>query len=210
MINQKFGLLTVICKAPSDPKWRKSNWECRCECGNTTVKSGLSLRNGKHPNCGCVPVVLFRNTHRKYDSVEACLANTTRRAECAEWNGNLTKQGYARAGHYIGKYVQALPSLVHRRVFLLKNGYLPEVVLHTCDNPRCINPEHLRGGNKKDNSQDAVNKGRLNRQKRKYKVLLKGKPVSLAEYSAATNTPMATLQWRARHGKLNLVPVGEW
>ena len=48
----------------------------------------------------------------------------------------------------------------HRAVFYKIAGYLPEVVMHTCDNARCINPEHLVGGTHLDNMQDMRNKGR--------------------------------------------------
>jgi len=37
------------------------------------------------------------------------------------------------------------------------------VIRHTCDNPKCINPEHLISGTQDDNIQDAVKKGRMRR-----------------------------------------------
>lgn len=210
MMNEKFGMLTVTNKLPPDPKWRRSMWECRCDCGTVVVRTGVSLRKGKNPNCGCVHPVVTRNTFRKYGTVEECMANTVQIGDCLEWLGHRTSAGYAMLGSYTGKYTMSLPSTGHRRVFFLLHGYLPEVVMHTCDNPPCINPAHLRAGTKKTNSQDSVNKGRFNQSKRKYKVIFGGVPVSLAEYSAKTGIPMATLQWQARHGKLPLVGKEHW
>jgi len=47
----------------------------------------------------------------------------------------------------------------HRISFLLKYGYLPEFVLHTCDNPSCVNPEHLYDGTHSDNMIDRSQRG---------------------------------------------------
>lgn len=48
-----------------------------------------------------------------------------------------------------------------RVVFYLAHGYEPMVVRHSCDNPACINVEHLLGGTYQDNTQDALDRGRL-------------------------------------------------
>ena len=53
------------------------------------------------------------------------------------------------------------PTTKHRRVYYEATGELPEVVRHKCDNPRCINPEHLEGGTQVDNMQDCVKRNRL-------------------------------------------------
>jgi hypothetical protein len=53
-----------------------------------------------------------------------------------------------------------------RLIFYIYKGYLPKVVMHTCDNPKCINPEHLKGGTFKDNSVDMVSKNRQARGER--------------------------------------------
>ncbi|HBR21586.1 MAG TPA: hypothetical protein DD713_03315 [Nitrospiraceae bacterium] len=53
--------------------------------------------------------------------------------------------------------------MFHRFMYELCIGPIPEgmLVCHTCDIERCGNPEHLFLGTHKDNTQDAINKGRF-------------------------------------------------
>jgi len=48
----------------------------------------------------------------------------------------------------------------HRKVHHEATGEWPEVVRHTCDNARCINPNHLLSGSHLDNMQDMRERGR--------------------------------------------------
>lgn len=77
---------------------------------------------------------------------------------CWEWTGQINHNGYGIAC-FNGTTVRA-----HRFSYFLKNNKWPTIVMHTCDNRRCINPEHLRGGTQKENIKDCLDKGRFHHQ----------------------------------------------
>ena len=53
LTGQKFNRLTVISRAENTSEGR-AQWNCVCECGEKTVVSGKSLRNGNTKSCGCL------------------------------------------------------------------------------------------------------------------------------------------------------------
>ena len=58
--------------------------------------------------------------------------------------------------------VHKIPIYAHRVAWILFNGPIParHEVMHTCDNPPCVNPAHLKLGTHFDNMKDMQTKGR--------------------------------------------------
>ncbi len=81
---------------------------------------------------------------------------------CWLWQGATQKFGYGKITSG-GDRGQTL--IAHRVVWEWTYGPIPNNlrVLHKCDVPQCVNPEHLWLGTQGDNMQDCVHKGRFPR-----------------------------------------------
>jgi hypothetical protein len=75
---------------------------------------------------------------------------------CWVWKGNKDRKGYGIASHNRQEF------RTHRLSWIMHIGEIPEGmwVLHKCDNPSCINPDHLFLGTSDDNVRDRNEKGR--------------------------------------------------
>lgn len=75
---------------------------------------------------------------------------------CWLWIGSREISGYGKLSF------NCVPVKAHRFSYFLFNGPFDEAlgVLHKCDNPKCVNPEHLFLGDQKDNVADMLNKHR--------------------------------------------------
>jgi len=95
---------------------------------------------------------------------------------CWPWPGSKNRSGYGTV-QYHGKSWMA-----HRLSYFLTTGEtIPEgrVILHSCDNPACVRPDHLKTGTHAENASDKIIKGRASvpRGERHYAARLSEKDV---------------------------------
>jgi hypothetical protein len=75
---------------------------------------------------------------------------------CWNWTGGKVNFGYAAF------FVNGKPVRGHRFSYELKYGKIPRgfFACHRCDNPSCVNPDHVFLGTQADNIADCISKGR--------------------------------------------------
>lgn len=123
---------------------RKPRGILNCKkCNKEFIPTGKNHKNCTK-KCAEVPVI------------DRFLNKTKIIGDCLVWTGARDTSGYGNF-RYLRKTIKA-----NRMSFVLFRDEIPYglMVLHKCDNPPCVNPDHLFLGTHKDNYDDMVKKGR--------------------------------------------------
>lgn len=119
-----------------------------CSCGATVRRGGTR----------CLPCYVLDRTSR-LTSMERILARIeVRESGCWEWQGARSASGYG----WIKLSNPRRYVVVHRLAWSEVHGPIPDglMILHSCDNPPCVNPDHLSLGTHADNMLDRQVRGR--------------------------------------------------
>lgn len=121
------------------PKDTYAQWEKRKYCSNKCS----AVVNGRKARIS--PAEAFKKYAVKSDG-------------CWSWVGTVDQHGYGQISN--GRNKSRLKA--HRVSYELHKGPIPKGlhVCHSCDNPNCVNPDHLWVGSAKDNARDRAAKGR--------------------------------------------------
>lgn len=175
--------LSLFTSHPDDPAQEIPYGYCHCGCGQRTALAKASDKNKGHVRGEPLRYIKGHNTKRS--PIVRFWEKVDRRGpdECWMWHGSLSNP-YG-AIHVDGKEIRA-----SRFSYELHFGSIPDGlnVLHKCDTPGCINPNHLFLGTQLENMQDCKRKGR------------NGAAVGVARPNHKL-TPELVIQLRQMHGK---------
>lgn len=154
LVGKVYTRLTVLHEASVKIRGRRA-WRCKCICGEETTVITSKLNNGHTRSCGCLN-----------GDAQKATGSARRRAlhdrfwekvwksddGCWEWTAYTDCFGYGCFG--IGREARSVGA--HRISWELTYGTIPSGlwVLHRCDNPPCVRPDHLYLGTAADNSRD--------------------------------------------------------
>lgn len=160
-----------------------------CQCGRLMTQGYLSCQT------------CFLTKRRSLtDLRERLWANVTRGEGdgCWLWTASTNNHGYGTMSFRCkSHYVHRLSWMLHH------DGRLPPKglnVLHRCDNPPCVNPDHLFLGTHKDNMRDCIEKGRF--------VCAKPQRGSAAKVSKLTESQVGEIRQRYSAGRVTSRNLG--
>jgi hypothetical protein len=134
---------------------------------------------------------------------------------CWEWFENHLPTGYGLIGR--GKRAGKI-ELAHRASWMLFRGEIPKhlCVLHHCDNPTCVNPEHLYLGTRVQNMRDCIKRKRHGaithpekqvRGEQDFMAKLKSSDIPFIRQSIIDGAPMAVLARKFKVGRKTISNV---
>lgn len=152
LTGQRFGQVVALTLSERRTKMGAAIWNCLCDCGNEFAARSGHLVRGEQQTCGRSHKAPAES--RFWPKVDKSPGHGPQ-GECWVWTASTNPDGYGNLNH--GKENRA-----HRVSWKIHNGPIPPdlQVLHRCDNPPCVRPDHLWLGTHADNMRDMGIKGR--------------------------------------------------
>ena len=160
---KRFGRLTVI-----EKNGRKNGsilWKCKCDCGNTAIISGTSLKNGNTKSCGC----LHREMLAKRNKKNAKYGGVQNERLYGVWHSmkqrcyDSNRKDYPRYG---ARGIRVCDDWFENysafKEWALKNGYKRGLQIDRINNDGNYTPKNCRWVPPRENSLNKSNKTIIN------------------------------------------------
>jgi hypothetical protein len=137
-----FGKLTVLKKVGVD-KYKISQWECLCDCGNITVASISNLRNGNTTSCGCYGRERKREANKTHGKSNTRVHRIWKAMHTRCYNPN-----FKFYHHYGGRGITICDEWLHNfQAFYdwaMVNGYKDDLTIDRIDSNKGYSPHNCR------------------------------------------------------------------
>ena len=142
------------CRSKESMEWAKEHKEQRNEYIRSYLRKSGKVKS--HPCLSCGELCEKKYKFSFCSDMCRFMKYVFKSDDCWLWIGGKHAKGY-------GKFSMNSKFIVASRAsYILFKGAIGEgkLICHTCDNPPCVNPEHLWEGTNSENQIDSVKKGR--------------------------------------------------
>jgi hypothetical protein len=125
-------------------------------CGTAFTANAARAKSAKYCTKHCSSLAREKSRRERVSAEDRFWSFVDRSGECWIWTGWCDKDGYGGFRWHDGQ------ERAHRVSWEIAHGPIPEghLILHRCDNPPCVNPDHLYDGTQQDNMTEKSDKGR--------------------------------------------------
>lgn len=186
LTGQRFGRLIVI-KRDGTTRSKHTRWLCKCDCGNFTYVSRVSLKNGSTKSCGCLKKEKFTNyKHGKVNNRLYYIYNGMK-ARCYNKNHHAYNCYGGRGIKICDKWLEKESGFMNFYNWAINNGYQEGLSIDRID---------VNGNYEPVNCRWVTQKVQTNNTRRNVYITYNGETHTLKEWSEILNIPYGTLQDR--------------
>lgn len=187
----RFGRLVVMKEAPKIKKEKR--WECLCDCGNTKIVTGVSLRNGNTVSCGCYQMERIVESHTKHGDSYTRLYHIYQgmKSRCVTPTNEKYKDYGGRGIKVCSEWMNA-DGYKNFKSWALANGYKENLTIDRID---------VNGNYEPTNCRWATSKEQNNNMRSNRFVEYKGERRTLSQWAEITGIPRPTLWNRLNKNK---------